>query len=91
MHFVENGQQAQVDVKYARDCAARSMALAVESTSLLDAVKAVLQDIDHHGEGQELIPDHIGSAADDRAGKRKYIDPELRDAMAGKGTVLPLG
>ena len=55
MHFVENGQQAQVDVKYARDCAARSMALAVESTSLLDAVKAVLQDIDHHGEGKGTV------------------------------------
>ena len=60
-------------------------------TANFDAVKAVVQDIDHHGEVQELIPDHIGSAADGRAGKRKYIDPELRGAMAGKGTVLPLG
>jgi WD40 repeat protein len=92
----ENGGQAQVDIMMAKDAAARSMALPVESASLSDAVKMVSKDIDAGGGGGGEAPATPGGA--DADGRRSSIsqaidsvkswfggagDPRSRNANAG--------
>jgi len=45
-HNVNNGEPMQVDIMSAKDCAASNQGMAIEGTSLADAVKICLQSID---------------------------------------------
>mmetsp|Transcript_124923 Transcript_124923/g.266607 ORF Transcript_124923/g.266607 Transcript_124923/m.266607 type:complete len:1729 (-) Transcript_124923:634-5820(-) len=79
---VDQGHQVQVDVMAAKDAAVRSDGLAIESTSLMDAVKMVVNDSDEGQAEGEAGAD--GPLSPD--GKRSSISAAIDSVKSWFGT-----